>query len=278
MFADDTTLYKTHNNLWYLKWSIEQDMTVLMDWFRANKLTLNLEKTACILFRKSGNKQEIRLNIDGTEIDSTNNTKFLGLWLDSHLNWSMHLSKLFTKLKQNKALLRLGKNFLTEQARKLVYYSHINSHIQYGLLLLGNNINNEQLNKLQKLQTECLHLIVPQNKIGNLNKELGILTINDMIKLENYKFGYKLYNKLLHVKTHELCYLDNKSESMRKQHPYSTRNKTMPNLPKNTNKVYRASYLCARPQMFQTLPVEIKLKHSLHCFTKSCKELLLNPV
>ena len=34
-----------------------------------------------------------------------------------------------------------------------------------------------------------------------------------MIKLENYKFGYKLNNKLLPVKTHELCYLDNKSES-----------------------------------------------------------------
>ena len=77
MFADDTTLYKTHNNLRYLKWSVEQDMTTLMDWFRANKLTLNLDKTACILFKKSGNKQEISLEIDGTEIDSTNNTKFL---------------------------------------------------------------------------------------------------------------------------------------------------------------------------------------------------------
>ena len=190
----------------------------------------------------------------------------------------MHLSKLFTKLKQNKALLRLGKNFLTEQARKLVYYSHINSHIQYSLLLWGNNINNEQLNKLQKLQTECLHLIVPLNKTGNLNKELGILTIKDMIKLENYKFGYKLNNKLLPVKTHQLCYLDNKNESLKKQHPYPTCNKTMPNLPKNMNKAYRASYLCAGPQMFQTLPVETKLKCSLHCFTKSCKNLLLQPV
>ena len=166
MFADDTTLYKTHNNLQYLKWSIEQDMMALMDWFRANRLTLNLEKTACILFRKGGNTQELRLEIDGIEIDSTQNTKFLGLWLDSHLNWSMQMSKLFTKIKQNKALLRLGKNLLTEQARKLVYYMHINSHIQYGLLLWGNNINTEQLNKLQKLQTECLQLIVPQNKTG----------------------------------------------------------------------------------------------------------------
>ena len=40
MFADDTTLYKTHSNLRFLKWSVEQDISALMDWFRANKLTL----------------------------------------------------------------------------------------------------------------------------------------------------------------------------------------------------------------------------------------------
>ena len=236
MFADDTTLYKTHNNLRYLKFSIEQDMSVLMDWFRANKLTLNLEKTACIFFKKSGNRKEIHLEIEGIKISSTGNTKFLGLWLDSHLNWSLHLSKLFTKLKRNKALLRLGKNFLSEMARKLVYHSHINSHIQYGLLLWGNNINNEQLNKVLKTQTECLQLIVPLNKTGNLNKELGILTIKDMIKLENCKFGYKLDNNLLPVKTKEICFLDDKCNSLKKQHPYSTCNKTMPNLPKTQTK------------------------------------------
>ena len=100
-----------------------------------------------------------------------------------------------------------------------MYHSHISSHIQYGLLLWGNNIANEQLNKLQKIQTECLQLIVPLNKKGNLNKELGILKIKDMIKLENCKFGYKLNNNLLLVKTKELCYLDSKSKSLKNNIP-----------------------------------------------------------
>ena len=160
-----------------------------MDWFRANKLTLNLDKTACLLFKKNGNKEEISLEVDNTEIKSSNNTKFLGLWLDSHLNWSIHLNKLFLKLIKNNALLRLGKNYLSEQVRKLVYNAHISSHIQHGLLLLGNNINKGQKNKLQWIQTECLQLVAPQNKTRNVNKILGILTINDMIKLENYKLA-----------------------------------------------------------------------------------------
>ena len=99
MFTDDTTLYKTHNNLRFLKWSLEQEFVTLLDWFRANKLTLNLNKTACILFQKSGSTKEINLELDGTTIHSASTARFLGMWLDKHLNWSIHLNKLYTKLK-----------------------------------------------------------------------------------------------------------------------------------------------------------------------------------
>ena len=45
LFADDTTLYKSHKNLRYLVWSVNQDLEKISDWFRANKLTLNTKKT-----------------------------------------------------------------------------------------------------------------------------------------------------------------------------------------------------------------------------------------
>ena len=44
LFADDTTLLQGHQNLKYLKWSIEEDLKLMIDWFRANLLTINLEK------------------------------------------------------------------------------------------------------------------------------------------------------------------------------------------------------------------------------------------
>ena len=129
MFADNTTLYQTHKSLRYLKWCLQEDMRSLTDWFRANKLTLNLDKTACIMFKKNGDKSELKLDIGNTHIKSVKETKFLGMWLDCHLNWSSHLNKLFVKLKRNQAMLRLSKNFLNEEARKLVYHSHLESPI-----------------------------------------------------------------------------------------------------------------------------------------------------
>ena len=50
LFADDTTIYHTHKNLRHLEWCIKEDLSIILDWFNANQLTLNLNKTVCMLF------------------------------------------------------------------------------------------------------------------------------------------------------------------------------------------------------------------------------------
>ena len=42
-FADDTTLVFTHKSLNYLRFSIEKELSIVQDWFNANKLTLNVD-------------------------------------------------------------------------------------------------------------------------------------------------------------------------------------------------------------------------------------------
>ena len=75
LFADDTTLYKTHRNLVYLKWCLEDDLCTLSDWFAANKLTLNLDKTVCMLFHKNNKTSEIELKIKDMTILKPNRNK-----------------------------------------------------------------------------------------------------------------------------------------------------------------------------------------------------------
>ena len=56
LFADDTTLYKMGKNENFTRWCIEHDLEILTDWFKANKLTLNLNKTVAMKFGKNKNK------------------------------------------------------------------------------------------------------------------------------------------------------------------------------------------------------------------------------
>ena len=49
-FADDTTLHISHRNMNYMKFCLTTDLESIEDWFRANKLTLNIDKTVLTTF------------------------------------------------------------------------------------------------------------------------------------------------------------------------------------------------------------------------------------
>ena len=86
LFADDTTIYCSHENDKYLHQIIEQDITSLTDWFVANKLSLNLSKTVSMSFH---NNKKIILNIkiNGISIPQVKNIKLLFFLIDNKLEW-----------------------------------------------------------------------------------------------------------------------------------------------------------------------------------------------
>ena len=159
LFADDTTLYKSHRNLRYFKWCLEDEMQTITHWFAANKLTLNLDKTVCILFQKNHKIEEIELDINGTKINCQPFTKFLGMWLDQHLTWFKHIKMFTLKFTRNLNLLKLSRNHLCTNTKKMIYHSHLVSHIQYGITLWGNSATSTQINKIQRIQTKSIKYI-----------------------------------------------------------------------------------------------------------------------
>ena len=118
LFADDTTIYATHDNDNYLQWSLEHDLQIVADWFCANKLTLNIRKSISMTFTKPGHSEkDIKVKIGKTELPVATEFKFLGTWLDKHLNWRKHVNNIIVKIKRNMQLLREGQHFLTDHAK-----------------------------------------------------------------------------------------------------------------------------------------------------------------
>ena len=228
LFAHDTTLYYSHKNLDYLKWCIEQDLKIVSDWFRANKLTLNILKSDCILFGSRAT-HKLKLELDGEILPFVKNTKFLGIWIDENLNWSKHVSELATKLKRGQKLLQLSRNFLSPHALQNLYYAQFHSHLSYGIITWGNMINKSLITALQKLQNTCLAYLKLKNS--------KILNVNELIKLVNCKLGYRLTKKLLPIKIAEAFATDANNKSLIKNHRYNTRNKLIPNIPPNKDMI-----------------------------------------
>ena len=149
LFADDTTIYMSHENLTYINHCIENDLTIVSDWFKANLLTLNPNKTVAMRFlHKKPKGKLVTLNLANTKIRFVKETKFQGIWLDENLNWNAHTSKLIARLKRNTHLLSNHRNFLDTFTLKLIYHAQIQSHLNYGLILWGNMATCDALNKI----------------------------------------------------------------------------------------------------------------------------------
>ena len=259
LFADDTTLYKSHRNLKYLTWCLEDDLRKLVDWFRCNKLTLNIDKTVCILFQKTGKTQKIRLEIGNQVINNIPVTRFLGMLLDKHMTWTSHINNLIIKIVRNSNMLKLNQSLMPTDTKLQIYHAHIASHLQYCILLWGNNASETKLKKLQKIQNTCMKYVLPKTKTSEIYQQLKVLNISSLIKFSNLKFSFKLTNNLLPTKIRDNCLEDSQCQTLLPTHNYNTRNKNLPNLPKNACKLYKESFLYKAPRSV------MMLKHKLIC-------------
>ena len=105
-YADDTTLYATGKSLRLIECEINHDLKVVSDWFRANKLNLNVAKTVCMVFSpKKNSDNKISIKLCDQELPIQTSTKFLGVWLDNNLDWNKQFSHVCSKLKQNTGLM-----------------------------------------------------------------------------------------------------------------------------------------------------------------------------
>ena len=275
LFADDTTLYKSHRNLKYLTWCLEDDLKRLVDWFSSNKLTLNIDKTVCILFQKPGQSEKVKLEIGEQTITNTADTKFLGMFIDEHMNWSTHINNLVLKITRNSNMLKLNQTIMPTSAKLQIYQAHIASHIQYCILIWGNNASEDQVRKIQKIQNTCMRYVLPKTNTTEIYKKLKVLKITSLIELANLKFSFKLVNDQLPTKIRKNCLEDSQNHSLVPTHSYNTRNKRLPNLPKKACKLYKESFLYKAPRSILNLNKSINMSTSFYQFKKSCKNQLL---
>ena len=64
---------------------LKNDMNCMTDWFRANKLSLNLANSNYVLFWPKKKRVDImfkKINLRGEEIEASQSAKFLGFTVD----------------------------------------------------------------------------------------------------------------------------------------------------------------------------------------------------
>ena len=118
MFADDTLLYCTDQTLDGCLHSLQNEVSKVAEWFRENKLTLNVAKTNTML---SGTRQRLNgaatneslgIRLNDALVLNTSEYTYLGVRLDTHITWCAHVDKICKTLSSRVGMLqRVKDNF-----------------------------------------------------------------------------------------------------------------------------------------------------------------------
>ena len=139
LFADDTNLFYSNNDLEQLLNIVNHELNILSDWFKANRLSLNVKKTNFILFgnksKKLGCKDinfEPTLKVNDEKLMRVTETKFLGVIVDQNLNWRSHIDFIALKISRSLAILSKLKHLLSNKILLTLYYTLIFPHLSYS--------------------------------------------------------------------------------------------------------------------------------------------------
>ena len=208
LFADDTTLQMSSSNLYELYNTANRELRIVSEWFKANKLTLNISKTKYILFRKPNmhiDHKNLHLSIEDSSIErigsgcNENSFKFVGVKIDEFLKWSDHLNSVKGKLASATFALAKIKNILPEHIKLTVYNSLFKPHLEYCNIAWGKS-NDRIISQLQTLQKKALRYIANTKVNSHVNPlflKYKLLNVSDMVDYNLGIFMYKYTNKYL---------------------------------------------------------------------------------
>ena len=133
LFADDTTLYCSSTNIVELHEQINNDLKIMIDWFRTNKLSLNTSKTNYLIIspprQHARPLENLKLKIGEDIIERKKSCKFLGVFIDENLKWDEQIKNVHSKISKSLYALNRSKRLVPKSYMKTLYDSLVHSHL-----------------------------------------------------------------------------------------------------------------------------------------------------
>ena len=263
MFADDCTLQFCGSNIDDLINSCNDDLRKLLEWTHSNKLTINTDKTYCMLMSNVTNTLPTdSINILEESLSLVLETKFLGLTLDHKLKFDKHIKCICTKISKSIGVLFKLREVVPLYCLKTIFYSLIHPYILYCLPVFAAT-SRVHLQPLVVLQKRAIRLI---NGAGYLDTTDPLFYASGILKIEDqYKhcLGVYLY------KNPEIA------NNYRRTHNFNTRNQDNLLPPFERLRSTQQSVIYNAVSVWNTVPKNIKDCISLASYKYNYKMFLL---
>ena len=272
MFADDTCLLYTGNDLSEIVAEANLRLQTIHDWCCANKLALNPSKSSYMLFTNKAVHCDPIIALDGSPIGRVESFKYLGVTIDDKLKYHDHIEYLSNRISHLCGVsYRLNKH-LDLKSAKNIYFSCIYSLLTYCICVYGGVLQctqrSERLKGLHEKATNYLFKsFCPMGTC--VFKQLKILKLEDIHRLYASIYMYKV------IKLNECPTLQNNLNLNYPQHRYPTRHQNDPIVPLPRVASVRINFKYQCTQIWREIPAQIKSISGLKAFKKALMAFFL---
>lgn len=208
LFADDTTVLASGKNIDELVLVVNNEFKKICNYSATNKLALNPLKTKVMVFSGDAavRNRVIEIKMEDLKGGSVvleqlrdKPIRFLGVSIDSQLNYKSHIQIIQKKLSTALYFMRNSRNVLTEKAIKFLYYSLFHSNLVYAIQLWS-TASATLIDGLFKMQKKAVRLItesVYNAHTEPLFKKTGILPLPSLIQFFKLQFMQQYFQKFL---------------------------------------------------------------------------------
>lgn len=246
-FADDTVIFFKDSTWQKLEQQVQGEMCKIFHFFKHKSLTVNFRKTCYVPFASFPKhlpeyaQIEIKDQCMNVIINGKTETKYLGIYIDSHLKWDVQVNYVVRKLR---SLLHMTHVF-SRHNLLMLYHTLVVPHLTYGIVAWGGVMNNF-LDNLQRIQKWIIKVI--------FKKEITYST--DLLFDETSLFDLRqiFCNSLL------VRQFKNKHELVKIDHCHETRFREggSSKVPKVEKTLTQRGYYYLGPKIFNMLPPDIR--------------------
>ena len=149
-YADDSTALAEDDNPINLSLIVNNELEKIDEWTRANKLSLNIDKTYFSLITTKTIRSIPDIIIRNQIISRSKSQKFLGIFVDERLTFKDQINKICKKVSSGIGILKKLKSFIAPEILLKIYNAIILPHIIYAVEAWGasSKVGIKRLNNL----------------------------------------------------------------------------------------------------------------------------------
>ena len=187
-----------HRKLSNLQNLLNTELDALSEWCADNQLTINPTKSQVLIILPNlkANFENFSVNINNVSVSANEYAKYLGVLIDSKLNYNFQIKAVELKLSRAVGIITKLKYFLPRNVLLQLYYALVHPHLLYGLSVWGSTYPS-YFAKLSTLQNKAVKIVGGKifDRVTPFYTKLNIPKLQDLYTVEIAKLTYNFIHQ-----------------------------------------------------------------------------------